>query len=80
MKDFGAAARSAMLQRLGHRRIGDIVGLRTQAMPQGLLVLPRMLPACSVVVVVVAAVVVVATTPAAFFSILLWSKNRQIGQ
>ena len=70
-----------MLQRLGHRRIGDIVGLRTQAMPQGLLVLPRMLPACSVVVVVVvAAVVVVATTPAAFFSILLWSKNRQIGQ
>ena len=28
-----------------------IVGLRTQVMPQGLLVLPRMSPACSVVVV-----------------------------
>ena len=28
-----------------------IVGLRTPPMPQGLLVLPRMSPACSVVVV-----------------------------
>ena len=35
-----------------------IVGLRTPPMPQGLLVLPRMSPACSVVVVVAVAVAV----------------------
>ena len=35
-----------------------IAGLRTPAMPQGLLSLPRMSPACSVVVVVVVVVVV----------------------
>ena len=61
-----------------------VVGLRKPAMPQGLLLLSRMSPVCSVVVVVAVAVVVVVAVvvncyPCIFFLTFVVAKNRQIG-
>ena len=55
-----------------------VVGLRKPAMPQGLLLLSRMSPVCSVVVVVAVAVVV-NCYPCIFFLTFVVAKNRQIG-